>query len=67
MCSTNLGFSGEKKLCVGSTNLGFSVWYVLCTRYVYTTLYDTRYVYVPDMYDTRYVPDTYVPHLPLYY
>ena len=37
-----------KKLCVCSTNLGFSVGYVLCTRYVCTTLYDTRYV------DTRY-------------
>ena len=71
-CSTKLGLSGEKKLCVCSTNLGFSVGYVLCTRYVCTTLYDTRYVLctkhvwyqVPGTY---YVPDTYVPHLPLYY
>ena len=30
VCSTNLGFSGEK------TNLGFSVGDVLCTRYVCT-------------------------------
>ena len=36
--------SQKKKLCVCSTNLGFSVGYVLCTRYVCTTLYDTRYV-----------------------
>ena len=28
VCSTNLGFSGE------NTNLGVSVGYVLCTRYV---------------------------------
>ena len=39
-----------KKLCVCSTNLGFSVGYVLCTRYVCTTLYETRYVLC-----TRYV------------
>ena len=47
------------RVCVCSTYLGFSVGYVLCTRYVCTTLYDTRYVlctyYVPDTYDTRYV------------
>ena len=35
--------SPPPKLCVCSTNLGFSVGYVLCTRYVCTTLYDTRY------------------------
>ena len=59
-------------VCVCSTNLGFSVGYILCTRYVCTTLYDTRYL-VRIMYEIRmipgtyYVPDTYVPHLPLYY
>ena len=37
-------------MCVHSTNLRFSVGYVLCTRYVCTTLYDTRYVLC-----TRYV------------
>ena len=30
--------SQKKNLCVCSTNLGFSVGYVLCTRYVCTTL-----------------------------
>ena len=30
VCSTNIGFSGE------NTNLGFSVWYVLCASYVCT-------------------------------
>ena len=40
----------KKNLWVCSTNIGFSVGYVLCTRYVCTTLYDTRYVLC-----TRYV------------
>ena len=36
--------SPKKKLCVCSTNLGFSMGYVLCARYECTTLHDTRYV-----------------------
>ena len=44
-------------MCVCSTNPGSSVGYVLCTRYVCTTLYDTRYVlctrYVRIMYQIR--------------
>ena len=52
----------KKYMCVCSTNLGFSMYqirmipgtrYVLCTRYVCTTLYDTRYVLC-----TRYVCTT---------
>ena len=65
--------SQKKNLCVCSTNLGFSVGYVLCTRYVCTTLYDTRYVWctrfvwyqVRIMYQIRVYFE--VPHLPLYY